>query len=897
MPLITGFQLDSYEIIALLGAGGMGEVYRARDAALKRDVAIKVLPAECSRDIERLRRFDLEAQAAAALNHPNIVSIFHVGRYDGSPYIVTELLQGETLRERLRKGPMRLREVLDYGVELARGLAAAHDAGIVHRDLKPENIWITKDGRIKILDFGLAKLNPAKAVSLDGITVSFRQESVSGHVLGTVGYMSPEQVRGEVADARSDIFAVGVVLYEMLTGKSAFRKATLAETMTAILNEDPPSVSQIAPSVPPGLQRIVNRCLAKNPAQRFQHATDLEFALEALSDSGTGSQVTGAHATVSSVRRRGIAASAAVLVIATIGYATYSVIHRRIAPPFLNYDVIQVTYGNALVAAITPDGRFVAIAKQDRGQESLWLHNVATNTDVQIAPGEEVGYGCINFSPDGNFIFACKSTANTTGLYRAPLLGGTWQMIAKNVGSSAAVSPDGKRIAYMRPDCPQQGHWCVVETDPEGTRETVLYSQTGNNRPNDYNWPLSDLLAWSPDGKQLAAAVTEAGNGSTIVDVIDADTGSSRELFSVTGKAIRTLDWLPEGHGFLVNFATKDSPHRWQVGFLSYPKGNLRAVTNDTNSYFFDRTSSDGRSLAAGMVTGDVRKLYLLPQRGSNDRSPPPVALPVQAVTTFSWDRDGSLLLAGDGKFVRAGIDGHQVASLLRVAGALTARAPVPCDAGRYLVFECDYRGGAGGVNVWRMNPDGSNLVQLTTGSDGEDPVCAQKGPWVYYKDATRPQPMRIPIDGGQAEPVPGSAVPNGSYRWGNFGLSPDGERLVYMAIVKVPGGASTHLGAAIVNLRSEGREAARLVELDQRISLPPQFTPDGSAIAYPIRENGVDNIWVQPLNGQPKHRITNFSSDTTHVFYWSPDGKTLGLVRRHTESDAVVLAESRSSQ
>ena len=198
---------------------------------------------------------------------------------------MTELLQGETLRDRLRKGPMRLREVLDYGVELARGLAAAHDAGIIHRDLKPENIWVTKDGRVKILDFGLAKLDPAKAVSTDAETVSLEPQSHPGQVLGTVGYMSPEQVRGQAADARSDIFAVGVILYEMLTGKPAFRKATSAETMTAILNEDPPAVSQIAPSVPPALQRVVNRCLAKNPEQRFQHASDLEFALESLSDS------------------------------------------------------------------------------------------------------------------------------------------------------------------------------------------------------------------------------------------------------------------------------------------------------------------------------------------------------------------------------------------------------------------------------------------------------------------------------------------------------------------------------------------------------------------------------------------------------------------------------------
>ena len=287
MPLVAGSRLDSYEIIAPLGAGGMGEVYRARDVTLKRDVAIKVLPEFWSRDPERLRRFEQEAQSTAALNHPNIVSIFHVGQHDGSPYIVTELLQGETLRDRLRKGPMRLREVLDSGVELARGLAAAHDAGIIHRDLKPENIWVTKDGRIKILDFGLAKLDPTKAPSTDGETISVQPQSHPGHVVGTVGYMSPEQVRSQPADARSDIFAAGAVLYEMLTGKPAFRKATSAETMSAILNEDPPAVSQLAPSVPPGLQRIVNRCLSKNPEQRIQHATDLAFALEALSDSGS----------------------------------------------------------------------------------------------------------------------------------------------------------------------------------------------------------------------------------------------------------------------------------------------------------------------------------------------------------------------------------------------------------------------------------------------------------------------------------------------------------------------------------------------------------------------------------------------------------------------------------
>jgi serine/threonine protein kinase len=277
--LPKGTRLGDYEIISLVGSGGMGEVYRARDTKLNREVAIKVLPEFWSRDCERLHRFELEAQAAAALNHPNIVAIHHVGQHDGSPYIVAELLQGETLRERLRKGVLQLREALDLGVEIACGLGAAHDAGVIHRDLKPENIFVTKDGRVKILDFGLAKLEIAKSAKHDDPTVSVPRQTVPGQVLGTVGYMSPEQVRGHATDARSDIFSVGALLYEMLTGKPAFRKATSAETMSAILSEDPPPGSQAAPNLPPGLQKIVSRCLEKNPEQRFQHASDLAFAL------------------------------------------------------------------------------------------------------------------------------------------------------------------------------------------------------------------------------------------------------------------------------------------------------------------------------------------------------------------------------------------------------------------------------------------------------------------------------------------------------------------------------------------------------------------------------------------------------------------------------------------
>jgi eukaryotic-like serine/threonine-protein kinase len=279
-----GIRVGDYEIQSLLGAGGMGEVYRARDLRLRRDVAIKVLPSFVSSDPERLRRFEQEATAAAALNHPNILAVYQMGMHGGAPYLVSELLEGETLRELVKRGPLALRKAIDHAVQTARGLAAAHEKGIVHRDLKPENLFVTKDGRLKILDFGLAKLIQPQPSS-EHSAPTLGGETEPGMVMGTAGYMSPEQVRGQATDHRADIFAFGAILYEMLSGKRAFQKPTSPETMTAILNEDPPGISQVVPNLPPALQRVVHRCLEKNPEQRFQSASDLAFALDALSDS------------------------------------------------------------------------------------------------------------------------------------------------------------------------------------------------------------------------------------------------------------------------------------------------------------------------------------------------------------------------------------------------------------------------------------------------------------------------------------------------------------------------------------------------------------------------------------------------------------------------------------
>src|SRR5215469_3073846 len=351
--LPPGTKLGPYVVQSLIGAGGMGEVYRARDASLKRDVAIKVLPASYSLDPDRLRRFQLEAEAAAALNHANILSVFHIGQQDGSSYIVSELLEGETLRERLRHGALKLRDAIDIAMQTAKGLAAAHEKGIAHRDLKPENLFLAKDGRVKILDFGLAKL--MQTATPEGPTLSGNDQTDAGRILGTVGYMSPEQVRGEPADGRSDIFSLGCVLYETLTGKRAFRKPTSVETMHAILNEDPPAASEITRTMPPGLERVVQRCLEKPPDRRFQSASDLAFALDALSGLGVfpdQAKLIAKRTTIAP--RRTIIIAAIVAAIVLLGGLSYFRSWPSVLPKVSNF--VQLTHDGAPKSIIGLDG-------------------------------------------------------------------------------------------------------------------------------------------------------------------------------------------------------------------------------------------------------------------------------------------------------------------------------------------------------------------------------------------------------------------------------------------------------------------------------------------------------------------------------------------------------------
>jgi eukaryotic-like serine/threonine-protein kinase len=583
MLLVAGSRLDSYEIIAPLGAGGMGEVYRARDTLLKRDVAIKVLPDYWSRDPDRLHRFELEAQATAALNHPNIVSIFHVGQYNGSPYIVTELLQGETLRDRLRRGPMRLGETCDFGVNIARGLAAAHDAGIVHRDLKPENLFVTKDGRLKILDFGLAKLLQPQTVSEDAPTATIQHKTDPGHVLGTVGYIAPEQVRGGVADARTDIFAFGVILYEMLAGRRAFQKDTSAETMSAILNEDPPPVSQTGQSVPQPLQRIVSRCLEKNPEQRFQNASDLGFALETLSDSGS-TAIAAVGQPVSGRRRISIAAAAVAIVICAL------IVWWRQPPAIPVVGAItQLTDDGEIKVnggKLVTDGSRIYFGEGTLGSYKI-MQVAATGGPTAIIPTRLPNFQFTALSQDGSSLLGGAGDASVLPLWTVPLPAGEPRRLGSLEVFDADFFPDGRILFCKGKD--------LYIAEKDGSQPRKLLSAESF---------IAHSTA-SPDGTRLTFTVS-SGRRSIAIYEAKAD-GSGLHPIVKTSDAgqVCCARWTPDGRYIVYQNRYEGRSDLWvfpmKSGLLHRSQQPVQ-LTNGPLSYRSPLPSRDGKQIfAVGM--------------------------------------------------------------------------------------------------------------------------------------------------------------------------------------------------------------------------------------------------------------------------------------------------------
>jgi serine/threonine protein kinase len=903
--LNSGDSVGRYNVVSLLGVGGMGHVYLAEDVSLGRKVALKLLPTSYTRDGSRLRRFQQEARAASALNHPNILTIHELGEVDGRQFIATEFVEGETLRERLKRG-LNLPETLDIAIQIAGALAAAHKAGIVHRDIKPENIMLRRDGYVKVLDFGLAKLTEQHELIpqpqlVDEIDIS------SGLVMGTVKYMSPEQARGREVDPRSDIFSFGVVLYEMIAGRAPFAGKTTSDLITAILREKPGPLA----NAPDELQEIINKALRKKKEDRYQTIQDLLTDLTSLkenkaasssgvpttsvtsmgtalstSEAGAVSTASTIESIVSGIKRHKTSTAFILAGLAIVGVSLTFGLNRLGRRLRASSGEIRVTRipntDKAVHVAVSPNGEHIAYTEMSNVgkpsiNQTLSVLEVATDNRVQIVPPAPVDYGGLTYSRDGTEMFYVDRDA----LYRISARGGEATKVLSDVSGAISFAPDGAQFAFVR--VLNADETAIVVANVNGNEERVLATR----KKPEFISPGGP--AWSPDGRLIACAIgVLAKNRQMNVTGFDVTTGEEKKIADQTWDELNgRMAWLPDGSGLIVSATTGAEDQVWQI---PYPSGEARRVTSDPNYNYGDLClTSDGKNLVT-VQSASRSSIWIMP-KGDSFSARPITSGEHNLYRHVAWTPDGRILYASN-------IGTDRDIWIMNGGGTepkqLTANAgvnlqPQPSADGRYVVFTSN-RANKGTFNIWRMNIDGSNPAQLTHGSGESQPVCSPDGHWVVYsKGGPNTTPWqktlwKVSIDGG--EPVQVSDKPSSG-----AGISPDGNVIACWYAHDPAEQNPPPMKIALIPFA--GGPPIKILDAIRTAIHPVRWNPDGQSIDYIDTHPFLSNVWSQPINGGPSKQLTQFTSELIEGFDWSRDG-TLVCSRLHGVQDVVLISDFR---
>jgi len=907
---LIGQTVSHYRIVEKLGGGGMGVVYKAEDVTLGRFTALKFLPAEMARDPVALERFRREARAASALNHPNICTIYEIGEDAGHAFIAMEFMDGATLKHRIGGRPMDAERLLEIGIEVADALDAAHAQGIVHRDVKPANIFVTARGHAKILDFGLAK--QTRAANAQGVTMSGEMTADAdeqfltspGAAVGTVAYMSPEQVRGKDLDPRTDLFSFGAVLYEMSTGTLPFRGDTSGVITDGILHGTPVAAVRLNPDLPPKLEEVINKALEKDRNLRYQSAAEMRADLKRLlRDSTSGrtavKDATGAEAAagasgvtaaqgaasasgsttvVAAARPAGkkaaLAVAGAVALLAAVSFGVYKWATRK--PP-LNLQEMKISRltqsGKAADAAISPNGEYVVYVLREGEKQSLMVRQVATGSDVVILPPDVVNFYGLTFTPDGSyidFVRSSKEAFNYSAIYQMPVLGGTPRQLVRDVDTPVSFSPDGKQFAFVR-GVPTEKQIDVLIAAADGSGERVFVKQSA-----DLGFQLIIGPAWSPDGKTIAVSFRPLEKGKHWVLVAFPLAGGEPRLLYSSESRIGRPQWLSDGSGLLVGVEESALGSHGQFFLVSYPSGEVRRLTNDLSNYdVLDLDVTRDAKTLVTVATSRISDIWVAPASNPAQlrqiTSGEPTGLPLSMMP------DGSIISLTEGFDVVSTSAGGGSARRLLDAHQYRVKALAACGDGRSIILQAAANAR---VNIWRMDADGSHPTRLTDGQSENSPDCSPDGKWLTY--ASDRAIYRLPVEGGTPTQLAGDNFAGGTL------ISPDGKLVTYLGL----GDPAT---AALIRVVIPATGGAALHKFPFIAgSGTTHWSPDSQSIDYLLTRQGATNIWRQPLSGGGPKRITNFTSGLIFSFDWSRDGKQLAMSRGSLSSDIVLISNFR---